>query len=148
MTTTEGITQEPTAQAQKRFTEMSEKDFEDEFCGCLDASGMFYERQKQTANGIIDLFIYGQPPSIIELKRDATPYSIREAVTQLKFYAAAFKGKPELYIAVKNGPIPDDLKQIIHEFGIREISIERDPHSMRMTGWHVPYSEYSRPVAQ
>lgn len=82
----------------KKPRDNKEKIYEDAFCNTLDDMGIQYERQKRVETGVIDIFIYGQPPSIIEVKKAPTPYLLMQAVVQLKFYAKCFKN-PKLYVS-------------------------------------------------
>lgn len=95
-----------------------EKRFEREISRYLKEAGIAFEAQKRCRYGIIDLFLPGEPPSIIELKADGLQSSIRQAIGQLAFYSSEFPGA-RLYIAVPEKLNPDTRK-IIERWGIDE----------------------------
>ena len=121
---------EPDEEAEYRPRDYQEKSFEDILCGIYDSYGLQYERQKRVANGIIDIFVYGQPPNIIEVKRSGTPFNLWTAIVQLKFYGACFK-EAGLYIAVP-GNIPKQHLPILRQFGIGELEMWHDDKLGRM----------------
>jgi len=101
-----------------------EKSFEDKICRVLDLEEeSMYERQKKIKNGIIDIFIYGQPPTIVEVKRVGTPFYLIQAIAQLKFYEMCFPRKCKLFIAVPGG-IPQKYLPILQEFGVSELMVD------------------------
>lgn len=101
-----------------------EKSFEDTLCEGFDLLGLQYERQKKVANGVIDIFVYGQPPVIIEIKRANTAFYVMQAVVQLNFYSACFK-KAYKIIAVPGG-IPNQYKPELNKFGINQLLYRTD----------------------
>jgi hypothetical protein len=107
-----------------------ERFFEDKVCEVLTASGIQYERQKRIANGIIDIFVYEQPPIIIEVKREGTPFYLMQALAQLKFYEACFKGGASLFISVP-WKIPEEYHHVLEDFNVRELRLELDPEKNR-----------------
>ncbi len=106
-------------------TSFVERDFEDRICSILDSEEIIYERQKRVENGIIDLFVYGQPPKIIEVKRFNTAPYLVQAIVQLRFYGACFR-KSQLFIAVPGG-VPEKFQPILKSFNIGEIRIGSPP---------------------
>jgi len=111
----------------------TESDFETEICEAIDSAGLAYERQKRVGNGIIDIFIYGQPPIIIELKRDDSVFSLIQAITQVKFYALAFNQKPHLFVCFMTGrPVREEFHPIMAELGIGELRITYDEETWRI----------------
>ena len=121
----------------KKPRDYREKTFEDTFCNTLDQMDIQYERQKRVRNGVIDIFIYGQPPIIIEVKKEYSITSLMQAAVQLKFYADCFTSAL-LYVTA-----PDILNErnraVLRQFGIGEakwifirnpedpVSVEYDP---------------------
>lgn len=101
-----------------------ERSFEDKICRVLDIENdLMYERQKKVSNGVIDLFIYDNPPWIIEIKRTGTPFYLYQAIAQLKFYEMCFSRKCKLLISVPGG-IPEKFLPILKEFSIKEFKVD------------------------
>jgi len=96
----------------------AEKRFEREIMADLRRRGVLFEHQKKCAYGIIDLFIPGNPPSIIELKEGQDRQSIGEAIGQLAFYSSEYPDA-ELYIGVPGG-LCAAVRGILARWGIRE----------------------------
>jgi hypothetical protein len=105
-------------EAERKPRNYREREFESLICQEMDGLGVQYERQKRIATGIIDIFVYRQPPEIIEVKPAATPYYLMQAAVQLKFYETCFK-KAYLYVAVPGG-IDEKWLKILANFGIGE----------------------------
>jgi hypothetical protein len=99
-----------------------ERTFEDRVCEEYDRMGILHERQKRVETGIIDIFVYGQPPKIIEAKRSGTPANLIEAIVQLKFYGSCFK-KSLLYISVPGG-VEEKYRNILRTFNVGEVRLE------------------------
>lgn len=73
--------------------------------------------QVSTPYGVIDILIDTTPPTIIEVKRDASLSALRAAVGQLVFYQAAFP-TAHLYIATPD-PISPEYQAILALWSIR-----------------------------
>jgi len=120
--------------------ERPESEFETEICEAIEAAGLSYERQKRVGNGIIDIFIYGQPPIIIELKRDDSPFSLIQAITQVKFYALAFNQKPHLFVCFMTGhPIREEFHTLMAELGVGQLDITYNEET-----WEISSYKYRR----
>jgi len=104
---------------------LDEKTFENQICSAYDRVGILYERQKRVGNGIIDIFVYGQPPKIIEVKRFNTPPHLMQAIVQLRFYGACFR-KSQLYIAVPEG-VNEKYRSVLRTFKVGEIRVDAVP---------------------
>jgi len=118
------IVEEEEIEEEYKPRDYQERSFEDKICRVLDLEGdLMYERQKKIKTGIIDIFIYGQPPGIVEVKRAGTPFYLIQAIAQLKFYEMCFPRKCKLFIAVPGG-IPSDYIPILKEFGIKEFAVD------------------------
>jgi hypothetical protein len=110
-----------------------ESDFESEICAMFDKGGISYDRQKRVGTGIIDILIYGQPPTIVELKRDDSVFSLMQAITQLKFYATHFRQKPRLFVGLMPGrPISEEYREVMRQLGVGELRIHYDENTWQI----------------
>ena len=104
----------------KKPRDYRERDFEDELCSALDRIGTQYERQKKIPNGgIIDIFIYGQPPQLWEVKPFGSISHLIRAAAQLNFYSMCFKDC-KLYVIVPEGIDPKYLP-ILNKMNVWEM---------------------------
>jgi hypothetical protein len=76
------------------------------------------KRQFKTNYGIIDIFIPGAPPTIIEVKNKPTPGNIQSAIGQLLLYRQDYPNA-DLYIACAD-KIPQKYMIAIEPLGIKE----------------------------
>jgi len=110
--------EEPEEEIEFTPRDYREKSYESLLCELLTQEGYQYERQKKTANGIIDIFVYDRIPWIVEVKRSGTSFYLIQAIAQLKFYAMCFSFS-QLYVAVP-GRIKEEYLPILEEFRISE----------------------------
>ena len=110
-----------------------ESEFEDEISAYFNEHGKSHERQKRVNTGIIDIFVYGQPGTIIELKRDDSVFSLMQALVQVKFYQTWFTHKPDLYVCFMPGrPISSEWHEIMKELKIGEMRVVYNEKSWRI----------------
>lgn len=95
-----------------------EKTWED-IVGChLKDLGLEFDRQKKIGEGYTDIFVYGNPPKIIELKLENSMRSVLKAIGQLMYYSHYYP-LAEKYIFVPGG-VPRHLLPVLSRNGIKE----------------------------
>ncbi len=93
-----------------------EKELEIKLASALRKQGYKVEQQKRTELGVVDLFVHGSPPALIEVKANASADSLKKAIGQLLFARSSFPDA-NLFVYCGERIAPKHLA-ILKELGI------------------------------
>jgi hypothetical protein len=96
----------------------SEKQFIKRLCYNLKRRDIIYETEKPCETGIIDIFIPGDPPAIVEAKMGFDNHSLMSALGQLLFYSMSYPDA-QLFVAIPK-KLPPQLRKIFSLYDIRQ----------------------------
>jgi len=106
------------AKARGDYKTEAEKEFVKRLCRNLKRQGKDYEAWKACETGEIDIFLHGDPPTIIEAKAHEDAHSLMTALGQLLFYCMSYPDA-RLFIATPR-KIPKASLKILNLYNIRQ----------------------------
>ena len=96
----------------------AEKRYTNELLREFDSRGILCTPQFICDNGIVDIYVDGAPPQIIEVKGGNSGMHLKQALGQLLFYSQSFPGS-KLFIATRRKLHPEH-KRILALYGVHE----------------------------